>query len=99
MDTNKNFTDLVGKVLDKRYKLEKCLGTGGMSVVFKATDLKDGTPVAVKMLRDEIADDKEALDRFMNESKVVSMLSHPNIVSIRAVSFNTNYILFFFLFV
>lgn len=89
MDTNKNFTDLVGKVLDKRYKLEKCLGTGGMSVVFKATDLKDGTPVAVKMLRDEIADDKEALDRFMNESKVVSMLSHPNIVSIRAVSFNT----------
>ena len=89
MDTNKNFTDLVGKVLDKRYKLEKCLGTGGMSVVFKATDLKDGTTVAVKMLRDEIADDKEALDRFMNESKVVSMLSHPNIVSIRDVSFNT----------
>ena len=86
---NKNFTDLVGKVLDKRYKLEKCLGTGGMSVVFKATDLKDDTPVAIKMLRDEIADDKEALDRFMNESKVVSMLSHPNIVSIRAVSFNT----------
>ena len=89
MDNNKKFTDLVGKVLDKRYKIEKCLGTGGMSVVFKATDLKDGTPVAIKMLRDEIADDKEALDRFMNESKVVSMLSHPNIVSIRAVSFNT----------
>lgn len=89
MDNNNLFLDLVGKVLDKRYKIEKCLGTGGMSVVFKATDLKDGAPVAVKMLRDEIADDKEALDRFMNESKVVSMLSHPNIVSIRAVSFNT----------
>jgi serine/threonine-protein kinase len=89
MDKNKDFNNLVGRLLDKRYKIEKCLGTGGMSVVFKATDVADGSPVAIKMLRDEIADDKEALDRFMNESKVVSMLSHPNIVSIRAVSFTT----------
>jgi len=89
MENNNVFNDLVGTTLDKRYKIEKCLGTGGMSVVFKATDVRDGSAVAIKMLRDEIADDKEALDRFMNESKVVSMLSHPNIVSIRAVSFNT----------
>ncbi len=89
MENNKVFNDLVGTTLDKRYKIEKCLGTGGMSVVFKATDIRDGSAVAIKMLRDEIADDKEALDRFVNESKVVSMLSHPNIVSIRAVSFKT----------
>ena len=89
MDNIKEFNNLVGKLLDKRYKIEKCLGTGGMSVVFKATDIADGATVAIKMLRDEIADDKEALDRFINESKVVSMLSHPNIVSIRAVSFKT----------
>jgi serine/threonine-protein kinase len=60
-----------------------------MSVVFKATDLRDGSAVAIKMLRDDVADDRESLDIFMNESKVVSMLSHPNIVSIRAVSFKT----------
>ena len=60
MDNIKEFNNLVGKLLDKRYKIEKCLGTGGMSVVFKATDIADGATVAIKMLRDEIADDKEA---------------------------------------
>ncbi len=89
MEKNLSFKDLVGTTLDSRYKIEKCLGTGGMSVVFKATDLRDGSAVAIKMLRDDVADDKESLDIFMNESKVVSMLSHPNIVSIRAVSFKT----------
>ncbi len=86
MENTQKFKSLVGKVLDKRYKIEKLLGTGGMSVVFKATDTVDGSAVSVKMLRDEIADDKDALARFINESKVVSMLSHPNIVSIRAMS-------------
>ena len=89
MEKNLSFKDLVGTTLDSRYKIEKCLGTGGMSVVFKATDLRDGSAVAIKMLRDDVADDKESLSIFMNESKVVSMLSHPNIVSIRAVSFKT----------
>jgi serine/threonine-protein kinase len=89
MEKNLSFKNLVGTTLDSRYKIEKCLGTGGMSVVFKATDLRDGSAVAIKMLRDDVADDRESLDIFMNESKVVSMLSHPNIVSIRAVSFKT----------
>ncbi|MBO5971010.1 MAG: PASTA domain-containing protein [Clostridia bacterium] len=89
MEKNLSFKDLVGTTLDSRYKIEKCLGTGGMSVVFKATDLRDGSAVAIKMLRDDFADDRESLNIFMNESKVVSMLSHPNIVSIRAVSFKT----------
>ena len=89
MEKNLSYKDLVGTTLDSRYKIEKCLGTGGMSVVFKATDLRDGSAVAIKMLRDDVADDKESLNIFMNESKVVSMLSHPNIVSIRAVSFKT----------
>ena len=89
MEKNLSFKDLVGTTLDSRYQIEKCLGTGGMSVVFKATDLRDGSAVAIKMLRDDVADDRESLNIFMNESKVVSMLSHPNIVSIRAVSFKT----------
>lgn len=89
MEKNLSFNSLVGTTLDSRYKIEKCLGTGGMSVVFKATDLRDGSAVAIKMLRDDVADDRESLEIFMNESKVVSMLSHPNIVSIRAVSFKT----------
>jgi len=89
MEKNLSYNHLVGTTLDSRYKIENCLGTGGMSVVFKATDLRDGSTVAIKMLRDDVADDRESLEIFMNESKVVSMLSHPNIVSIRAVSFKT----------
>ena len=89
MKKNQQYKDLVGTTLDSRYKIEKCLGTGGMSIVYKATDLRDGSDVAIKMLRDDVADDKDSLNIFMNESKVVSMLSHPNIVSIRAVSFKT----------
>ena len=89
MENNLALNDLVGTLLDERYKIEECLGTGGMSVVFKATDTQDGSAVAIKMLQDETAKDKNALEQFINESKVVSMLSHPNIVSIRDVSFRT----------
>ncbi len=86
MENLKSFKALVGTLLDKRYKIEKIIGTGGMSVVFKATDTEDGSAVSIKMLRDEVAEDKNALTRFINESKAISMLSHPNIVSIRAMS-------------
>ena len=89
MENNLAFNDLVGTLLDGRYKIEECLGTGGMSVVFRATDTDDGSAVAIKMLKDETACDKTALEQFINESKVVSMLSHPNIVSIRDFSFST----------
>ena len=91
MENNQVFNDLVGTLLDERYKIEERLGMGGMSVVFKATDTEDGSTVAIKMLRDEIATDKAALKQFINESNVVAMLSHPNIVSIRDVSFTTKH--------
>ena len=89
MENNLAYSDLVGTLLDGRYKIEECLGTGGMSVVFRATDTSDGTAVAIKMLKDETANDKNSLEQFINESNVVSMLSHPNIVSIRDVSIRT----------
>ena len=89
MENNLAFNDLVGTLLDDRYKIEECLGTGGMSVVFKATDTHDNSAVAIKMLKDETAKDRTALEQFINEAGVVSMLSHPNIVSIRDVSFDT----------
>ena len=89
MENNLAFNDLVGTLLDDRYKIEECLGTGGMSVVFKATDTRDDSAVAIKMLKDETAKDRTALEQFINEAGVVSMLSHPNIVSIRDVSFDT----------
>lgn len=84
------FDRYVGKVFDRRYKIVKIIGVGGMAVVFEAVDMVMHRNVAVKMLKDEIANDSQAVRRFINESKAVSMLSHPNIVSIYDVSVREN---------
>lgn len=76
----------VGQVLDNRYRIERIIGMGGMAVVFRAEDLLMRCIVAVKILKDDIARDEVSVKRFINESKAVSMLSHPNIVTIYDVS-------------
>ncbi len=81
-----SFERYVGQVLDKRYRMLRVLGVGGMAVVFEANDLLMRRNVAVKMLKDEIANDSQSVKRFINESKAVAMLSHPNIVNIYDVS-------------
>lgn len=83
MDT---FERYVGQVFDKRYRIIKVIGIGGMAVVFEAADLLMRRNVAVKMLKDEINNDTQSVKRFINESKAVAMLSHPNIVNIYDVS-------------
>ena len=84
------FEKYVGQVFDGRYKITKILGVGGMAVVFEAFDTKLNRIVALKMLKDEIANDSQSVKRFINESKAVSMLAHPNIVSIYDVSVKDN---------
>ncbi|MBE6569013.1 MAG: PASTA domain-containing protein [Ruminococcaceae bacterium] len=80
----------VGQIFDNRYRIEKVIGIGGMAIVFKATDLLMRRLVAVKILKDEIASDEQSVKRFINESKAVAMLSHPNIVNIYDVSVRDN---------
>lgn len=76
----------VGKVFDNRYRILKILGVGGMAIVFEAYDVIEKKTVAVKMLKDDIANDIQQVRRFVNESKAVAMLSHPNIVKIYNIS-------------
>lgn len=85
-----SFERYVGKVLDRRYHIVKVIGVGGMAAVYEAKDLVMNRTVAVKMLKDEIAEDEQSVKRFINESKAVSMLSHPNIVKIFDVSVKGN---------
>ena len=80
------FDRYIGQVFDKRYKILKIIGIGGMAVVFEAVDTVMRRTVALKMLKDEINNDPASVKRFINESKAVSMLSHPNIVTIYDVS-------------
>ena len=80
------YEKFVGAVLDGRYKIDCIIGIGGMAVVFRAYDMLMNRVVAIKMLKNEIANDEESVKRFINESKAVAMMSHPNIVSIYDVN-------------
>lgn len=68
--------------LSGRYELEEIIGTGGMSVVYRAWDLKFDREVAVKVLRSELMSDEEFIRRFNHEAQAVSQMSHPNIVDL-----------------
>ena len=78
--------NLIGKRLDGRYSIESLVGVGGMANVYHGTDLKTGNQIAVKVLKDEFLDNEELVRRFKNESKAISILSHPNIVKVYDVS-------------
>ena len=80
----------IGQVFDNRYRIDALIGVGGMAVVYKAVDLLMRRIVAVKILRDDISTDDASVKRFINESKAVAMLSHPNIVNIYDVSVRDN---------
>lgn len=86
------FSKYIGMILDDRYKLEKTLGSGGMAIVFLARDLVDGKYKAIKMLKENIANDPTVLQRFITESRAYSMLNnHGNIVSIYDISVKGEY--------
>ncbi len=76
----------IGKMLDNRYEILECIGTGGMAVVYKARDHRLNRLVAVKILKPELASDADFRRRFHDESQAVAMLSHANIVSVYDVS-------------
>ena len=78
--------NLIGKRLDGRYSIESLVGVGGMANVYRGTDVKTGNQIAVKVLKDEFLDNEELVRRFKNESKAISILSHPNIVKVYDVS-------------
>ena len=78
--------NLIGKRLDGRYSIESLVGVGGMAHVYRGTDVKTGNQIAVKVLKDEFLDNEELVRRFKNESKAISILSHPNIVKVYDVS-------------
>jgi two-component system LytT family response regulator len=64
------------------YRLASKLGEGGMGTVFLAHDTRLDRPVALKILSKEFAQDPERLQRFLQEAKLASALSHPNVAYI-----------------
>lgn len=81
-----NHDKFIGKMLDNRYEILEKIGTGGMAVVYKARCHRLNRLVAVKILKEELAEDEEFRRRFRTESQAVAMMSHPNIVNVYDVS-------------
>jgi serine/threonine-protein kinase len=69
----------LGTQLADRYRLDGELGRGGMAVVYRAWDLRHDRPVAIKVLRSELAAGIGP-DRFLREIRVAARLQHPHIL-------------------
>ncbi|MCZ8013982.1 MAG: protein kinase domain-containing protein [Gemmatimonas sp.] len=75
-------SDIVGRLaaaLADRYRLDRELGQGGMATVYLAHDLKHDRDVAIKVLRDDVAQTVGA-ERFLREIRMAARLSHPHIL-------------------
>src|SRR5207302_76516 len=71
-----------GNQISGRYDLGERLGSGGMSSVYRATDLVLERTVAVKILAEHLSDDEKFVARFRREALAVAKLIHPNIVQV-----------------
>ena len=72
----------IGAVLANRFRIDAMLGVGGMGMVYRATDLALDIPVALKLLRPELADRSDAFERFRQELLLARQVSNPRVVRI-----------------
>jgi predicted Ser/Thr protein kinase len=64
------------------YRSEELIGRGGMGEVYRATDLRLGRPVALKVLAAPVAEDDRLRERLLRESRIAASLDHPNVIPV-----------------
>ncbi|GEM_PF-3180222 len=83
---------LLGKTLKNRYRIDGFLGRGGMADVYKVWDTQRGIYLALKVLREDLAEDKIFLRRFEREARMLATLQHPNIVRFYGLEYSDEYV-------
>ena len=71
--------DLTGRRLG-HYRIDGVLGKGGMSVMYRATDIRLGRKVALKIIAEHLTEDPEFRERFVDEARNTSAIDHANVV-------------------
>lgn len=71
---------VIGQILLNQYRVDEFIGSGSMSVVYRVWDLKRNTPLAMKILKNELADDPSVFKYFRRGAKALEKLAHPHIV-------------------
>jgi serine/threonine-protein kinase len=69
---------MAGTVLDGRYQVDRRMGEGGMSYVYRARDLETSQTVALKILLPRLTSDPAAVERLRREAVIAERLDHPN---------------------
>jgi serine/threonine-protein kinase len=90
MDVTLNKALEPGETLD-HYRIEATVARGGMSTLFRATDLDDGKQVAIKLPHAELESDPVLLERFRREQAIGEELDHPGVVKTYAGERSSNY--------
>ncbi len=73
---------MIGRVLGGRYAVEARVGGGGMATVYRGLDTLLDRPVALKVLRVQLAGDPDFVRRFRREARAAASLSHPHIIGV-----------------
>lgn len=71
---------LLGRTLGGRFRVDRALKRGGMGAVYRGHDLQDDVDVAIKVVKQTLADDPEAIARFKRETRLMAEVQDPHIV-------------------
>src|SRR6201989_3478821 len=77
-------TDLAPGIEFAGCRVEEILGTGGMGVIYRATELRLGRPVALKLIAADGASDPALRERFEREARITASIDHPNVIPVSA---------------
>src|SRR5882724_1361286 len=86
--------NLIGRLLEGKYRIEKELGRGGMGTVYRATNIAIERTVAIKVLNPELISNQQAVERFRREARAAGRINHPNAIQVMDFGVTTDKIVF-----